>query len=215
MIPEFTFTFIVKPTKLKRYEFEEQLSTSDCLQWDSATNLVRKLYRDKNYRISLLVGCGIFFGLRISDLLQLTWEMLLSNDAKFTITEKKTSKRREVRINKEFQKHINDCYTALDIQNLNEFCFLSGKGRNKVYSIQWINIVLKELKSKYNLKIDHFSTHSLRKTFGRKVFESSENAELALVKLMELFNHSSVTITKRYLGLRQEELLNTYDCLSF
>ena len=48
-----------------------------------------------------------------------------------------------------------------------------------------------------------------------KVFESSENAELALVKLMELFNHSSVTITKRYLGLRQEELLNTYDCLSF
>ena len=41
------------------------------------------------------------------------------------------------------------------------------------------------------------------------------NAELALVKLMELFNHSSVAITKRYLGLRQEELLNTYDCLSF
>ena len=190
-------------------------TTSDCLQWDSATNLVRKLYRDKNYRISLLIGCGIFFGLRISDLLQLTWAMLLSNDAKFTITEKKTSKRREVRINKEFQKHIKDCYTALNIQNLNELCFLSGKGKNKVYSIQWINIILKELKSKYNLKIDHFSTHSLRKTFGRKVFESSENAELALVKLMELFNHSSVTITKRYLGLRQQELLNTYDCLSF
>ena len=123
-------------------------TTSDCLQWDSATNLVRKLYRDKNYRISLLVGCGIFFGLRISDLLQLTWEMLLSNDAKFTITEKKTSKRREVRINKEFQKHIKDCYTALDLQNLTEFCFLSGKGKNKVYSIQWINIVHKEQKNK-------------------------------------------------------------------
>ena len=36
-----------------------------------------------------------------------------------------------------------------------------------------------------------------------------------LVKLMELFNHSSVSITKRYLGLRQEEILETYDCLSF
>lgn len=188
-------------------------TTSDYLQWDSATSLVRKLYRDKNYRISLLIGCGIFFGLRISDLLQLTWEMLLDKDAKFVITEKKTGKRREVRINMEFQKHIKDCYTALNIQNLNELCFLSGK--NKVYSIQWINIVFKELKSKYNLKIDHFSTHSLRKTFGRKVFESSENAELALVKLMELFNHSSVSITKRYLGLRQEEILQTYDCLSF
>ena len=46
------------------------------------------------------------------------------------------------------------------------------------------------------------------------MFESSDNAELALVKLMELFNHSVVSITKRYLGLRQEEILETYDMLA-
>ena len=40
---------------------------------------------------------------------------------------------------------------------------------------------------------------------------NGENSELALIKLMELFNHSSVAITKRYLGLRQEEILQTYD----
>lgn len=188
-------------------------TTSDYLQWDSATTLVRKLYRDKNYRISLLIGCGIFFGLRISDLLRLTWNMLLNSEAKFVLIEKKTGKRREVKINKEFQKHIKDCYEALHIENMDEPCFLSTKG--KPYSVQWINHVLKELKDHYNLKIKHFSTHSLRKTFGRKVFESSDNAELALVKLMELFNHSSVSITKRYLGLRQEEILQTYDMLSF
>ena len=57
---------------------------------------------------------------------------------------------------------------------------------------------------------------SLRKTFGRQVYNmNSENSELALVKLMELFNHSSMAITKRYLGLRQEETLETYDCLAF
>ena len=188
-------------------------TTSDYLQWDSATTLVRKLYRDKNYRISLLIGCGIFFGLRISDLLRLTWNMLLNSEAKFVLIEKKTGKRREVKINKEFQKHIKDCHEALNIENMDEPCFLSTKG--KPYSVQWINLVLKELKDHYNLKIKHFSTHSLRKTFGRKVFESSDNAELALVKLMELFNHSSVSITKRYLGLRQEEILETYDCLTF
>lgn len=56
----------------------------------------------------------------------------------------------------------------------------------------------------------------IKKTFGRQVYNmNSDNSELALVKLMELFNHSSVSITKRYLGLRQEELLNTYDCLTF
>ena len=188
-------------------------TTSDYLHWDSATTLVRKLYRDRNYRISLLIGCGIFFGLRISDLLRLDWNMLLNKEAKFVMIEKKTGKRREVKINREFQKHIRDCYEALHIEDMDEPCFLSTKG--KPYSIQWINLVFKELKDLYNLKIDHFSTHSLRKTFGRKVFESSDNAELALVKLMELFNHSSVSITKRYLGLKQEEILQTYDCLSF
>ena len=52
--------------------------------------------------------------------------------------------------------------------------------------------------------------------FGQQVYTmNGENSELALVKLMELYNHSSVAITKRYLGLRQEEILETYDCLSF
>ena len=141
-------------------------TTSDYLHWDSATTLVRKLYRDKNYRISLLIGCGIFFGLRISDLLQLNWGMLLNNEAKFVLIEKKTGKRREVKINREFQKHIKDCYQALHIENLDEPCFLSTRG--KAYSVQWINLVFKELKDYYNLKIDHFSTHSLRKTLAER-----------------------------------------------
>ena len=81
---------------------------------------------------------------------------------------------------------------------------------------QRINIILKEIKKKYKLKIKNFSCHSLRKTFGRQVYNmNSENSELALVKLMELFNHSSVAITKRYLGLRQEEILQSYESLSF
>ena len=85
-----------------------------------------------------------------------------------------------------------------------------------VFSIQRINAKLKEVKAKYKMKIKNFSCHSLRKAFGRKVFESSgENAQMALVKLSELFNHSSVAITKIYLGLREKELLETYDLLDF
>ncbi|GAT63394.1 phage integrase family protein [Paludibacter jiangxiensis] len=93
-------------------------------------------------------------------------------------------------------------------------CFLSQKGT--VYSIQRINIILKEIKVNYNLKIDHFSSHSLRKTFGRAVYNNSgNNAEFALVKLSELFNHSDVRTTRKYLGLRNEELMETYDSLTF
>ncbi len=126
-------------------------TTADYLIWSDAMNLIRKLAKDENYKISLLIALGCFTGLRISDILSLRWKQ-----------------------------------------------------------------ILKEVKKKYRLKIKNFSCHSLRKTFGRQVYNmNSDNAELALVKLMELFNHSSVAITKRYLGLRQEEILQTYDCLSF
>ena len=176
-------------------------------------SLIRKLYRDGNYRMSLLIGCGCFFGLRISDILTLTWSMLLDDD-KFTLNEKKTNKRRTVKINSDFQQHIKQCHDALHITNNNEKCFLSQK--KVVYSTQRINILFKEIKKKYNLKIEHFSTHSMRKTFGRKVYESSgENANMALIKLSELFNHSNIAVTKIYLGLREKELLETYDLLDF
>ncbi|MCM1220720.1 MAG: tyrosine-type recombinase/integrase [Lachnospiraceae bacterium] len=176
-------------------------------------NLIRKLYRDGDYRMSLFIGCGCFFGIRVSDLRKLTWSMLLEDD-KFVINEQKTGKRRIIKINADFQKHIQQCHNALKIENNNEFCFLSRK--NMVMTTQRINVRLKEIKKRYNVKIDNFSCHSLRKAFGRKVFESSgENAQMALVKLSELFNHSSVQITKIYLGLREKELLETYDLLDF
>lgn len=188
-------------------------TTADYLEWNVMLNLIRKLYRDGDYRMSLFIGCGCFFGIRVSDLRKLTWSMLLQDD-KFIINEQKTGKRRIVKINPDFQKHIKQCYDALNITNMDEACFLSRK--NMVMSTQRINVRLKEIKTRYNVKIDNFSCHSLRKAFGRKVFESSgENAQMALVKLSELFNHSSVAITKIYLGLREKELLETYDLLDF
>ena len=85
-----------------------------------------------------------------------------------------------------------------------------------VYSVQRINVRLKEIKAKYSIKVEHLSTHSLRKTFGRKVVESAgENSEMALIKLSEIFNHTSPMITRRYLGLRQEELEEVYNILNF
>ena len=187
---------------------------SDYLNWDTMLSLVRKLYKDGKYRLSLYIGCGAFFGLRVSDTKRLTWAMLL-NDSTFTIVEQKTQKKRTIRINADFQKHIQKCYTALRISDINSYCFISQK--NTIFSTQRLNVVLKEIKEQYKLKdIDHFSNHSLRKCFGRKVVEmSGENSEMALIKLSELFNHSSINVTRRYLGLRQDELLNTYDCLYF
>ena len=197
---------------MAKQEFH-QYRTSSPMEWDAMLALVRRLYRDGDYRMSLLIGCGCFFGLRISDLLTLTWSQLL-DDEKFVLYEKKTNKRRVVKINKVFQHHIQLCHDALNITNDNEKCFLSRK--RMVYSTQRINILFKEIKKKYNLKIERFQTHSMRKTFGRKVFEAAgTDAPLALMRLQTLFNHASPTITKKYLGITDSELESSYDLLDF
>ncbi len=188
-------------------------TTADYLVWSDAMNLIRKLAKDKNYKMSLLIALGCFTGLRISDILALTWEQIL-NTEEFTITEKKTGKRRTLRLNPQLQQHIQECH--VHIQPLKDTSYILVSQKGTVFTIQRINVILKEIKKKYRLKVKNFSCHSLRKTFGRQVYNmNSENSELALVKLMELFNHSSIAITKRYLGLRQEEILETYDCLTF
>ena len=177
-------------------------------------NLIRKLAKDGNYRISLLVALGCFTGLRISDILALHWKQILNTSEFNSDREKRQIKVRTIRINTQLGQHIKECYEQIKPIGINAPILVSQKGT--VFTIQRINVILKEVKKKYKLKVKNFSCHSLRKTFGRQVYNmNSDNSELALVKLMELFNHSSVTITKRYLGLRQEELLNTYDCLSF
>ena len=188
-------------------------TTADHLEWSQSMNLIRNLHNDGNYRMSLLVSFGSFWGLRISDILSLKWEHVYDKD-EFILVEKKTKKKREVKINKQLKNHIADCYTKIRPASLDEPIFLSQKGT--VYSIQRINVILKRLKVKYNLKIKNFSTHSLRKCFGREVFNRSEsNAELALVKLSQLYNHANPSVTRRYLGISKEELLETYEVLSF
>lgn len=190
-------------------------TTADALPFDTATNLVRRLYRDEDYRMSLLIGCGIFFGLRISDLLSLTWSQIL-NVEEFVIYEKKTGKRRVIRVNRGFQGHIQDCHRALNIKDDSQPCFLNRYG--SVISIQMINRNFKAMRVKYNLKINNFSTHTCRKTWALKVYQN-ENAEgrgeMALVLLSECLNHSSVAITRRYLGLKQEQIAGVYDSLQF
>ena len=176
-------------------------------------NLIRKLAKDGNYKMSLLVAIACFTGLRISDILSLRWWQILGVD-ELTIIEKKTGKQRTIRLNPQLQKHIQECYEHIKPIGVKAPILVSQKGTT--FTVQSINRLLKQIKTKYKVKIKNFSCHSFRKTFGRQVYNmNSDNSELALVKLMELFNHSSVAITKRYLGLRQEEILETYDCLSF
>ena len=188
-------------------------TTADYIPFDSAINLVHRLFKDKNYVMSLFVATGIFTGLRVHDLRDLRWNQLL-NGGVMTIIEHKTKKERQIKLNPDFVEHVKQCYEAMGIKNPNEHCFLSQK--KTVISTQWFNRLLKDIRDKYRVPCKNISCHSLRKTMGRAIFEKSEeNSEMALIKLSEVFGHANCQVTRRYLGLKTEEILSAYDLLSF
>jgi integrase len=191
-----------------------QNTTTTYMEWNDFISLITRLEKDENYKFCLLISIGVFTGLRISDLLSLTYSDLLSNET-FTLREMKTKKQRSIKVNKDLKGIVSRIVSKSNITNLNQLIFIN-KYRTKSIDKSYVNVKLKELVKKYRIKLDgNVSTHTFRKTLGRRVMEVNNYSNESLVLLMELFGHSSMSITKRYLGIREQEIHNVYDSLTF
>jgi integrase len=175
---------------------------SDYIDFDRALNVGFKLLKDEKKSIfGLYIIVSLNTGLRVGDVLKIRWSDL-SGD-KLKLQEQKTNKHRVIQLN-------DNIKTALSYFNKTEeddFIFKSQKG--SVYSTQQINRLLKQVFFR-EAKSRNISSHSLRKSMGRRTWEVYNESEKALIYLSELFQHSSTSITRRYLGLRDEELQNVY-----
>lgn len=189
-----------------------QYCTASYLPWSEAMQLVKKLYRDGRYRDSLMLATGFMTGLRISDILRLTFADILDGDM-LIINEKKTGKRREIPLSIDYKRHVEDCFKALGLSDASKPMFQSYQG--SVISIQMVNKILHGLKDRYNLSIEHFTSHSLRKTFARRIYDTAKDREYALVKLSSVLAHHNLSITRRYLGIKREEILDCYAALDW
>jgi integrase len=190
-----------------------QKTTTGYIQWDNLMQLIFKLQRDKEHKFALLIAIGAFTGLRISDILSLRWDSILEKEI-LSLDEKKTKKHRKLKINSDLQEIICTCYKSMDSPVLNEFVFVNKYGTKQI-NVQWVNVKLKEIFLKYGVKTTNASTHSLRKSFGRTVWQKNNYSEKSLVLLSEIFNHSSIQVTKKYLGIKEEEIFDVYNQLSF
>lgn len=189
-------------------------TTTTYIEWNDFISLITRLEKDENYKFCLLVSIGVFTGLRISDLLTLTYSDLLNNET-FTLREIKTKKQRSIKVNKDLKDIVSGIVSKSNITNLNQLIFINKYGTKSIDK-SYMNVKLKELVKKYRIKLDgNVSTHTFRKTLGRRVMEVNNYSNESLVLLMELFGHSSMSITKRYLGIREQEIHNVYDRLTF
>lgn len=174
-------------------------------------NTVKKYLKGKNVRDYALFTVGINIALRISDLLKLTWGDVLDDSIFKTVVlrEDKTGKMRNIKLNKVSRKALEELLDTLDTYNMNEYIFKSREGDNKPITRQQAFYILRDAASAVGIK-EKVGTHTLRKTWGYHAWKKGYSPAL----IMETLNHSNLTTTKRYLGIRQDEINDLYDSLN-
>ena len=186
-----------------------QSTKASYLEWDSMLLLLQKLERDKQYKFQLLFSVGCYTGLRIGDILKLRWEDF-NNCNSLVLVEGKTKKIRKIKLNTTLVEIISRLHEKMKIVDDHDLLFLN-KTKDKAINVQYVNRKLKEIGKQYlqSTKIS-ISSHLFRKTLGRHVWAINEYSERSLLLLGELFNHSSIKITKIYLGIKEEEIGDVY-----
>ena len=155
------------------------------------------LRRNKNAnRDVFLFLIGINSGLRMSDIVKLQKKDIISSKNP-RIVEKKTGKTRILYLSS-LQDLIQDYTKDLEPE---DYLFPSTKGGHLE-----VNTVYQMFQKVANLLgRDDIGTHTLRKTFGYHYYKKTKD----VATLMEIFGHSSEKITKRYIGINEDEISET------
>lgn len=150
---------------------------------------VKHIFRpNKQLAMTFILQANL--GLRISDVLKLK-PSTFKND-KLEVIEKKTGKLQYRTINRNLKELIYEYALENNIKS-NDYLI-----QVKVRAIQ------KQLSIIANyLNLTNISSHSFRKLFGVTVYNQT-NGNIELLK--ELFNHSSISTTQRYIKVSQKQI---------
>jgi integrase len=162
-------------------------------------------------RNHVLVVLGIHTALRISDILRLKWDDVYDFEnrrirSSVCIIEKKTGKSKIVALN----KSVISALTAYLPAAKTGVALIINRRTNKAISrVQAYRLI--RAASEALAFAQRVSCHSLRKTFGYHAWKSGVSPAV----IMEIYNHSSLAITRRYLGITQDDKNTVYLNLSF
>ena len=158
-----------------------------------------KKYLAKKPRDALLFSFGINTGLRISDILSLDVGDVKGRDY-IEIREKKTNKYKKFPLNRFLKEEINLFVEGLPSEQplfyTQKHCRLD---RSQAYRI------LNKAAQAVGVK-ERIGTHTLRKTFGYHHYKKYND----IVLLQKIFNHSSPSVTLRYIGIEQDTIDESY-----
>ena len=153
------------------------------------------------YRNYVLIVLGVHTALRISDLLCLRWSDVYDFEYRrfkksVTLRERKTKKAKTFALNKRI---IQALTLLLDKAEPDAFLIENPRTKRSIGRVQAYRIIRAASDAlKFQVRV---SCHSLRKTFGYHAWKSGASPAV----IMEIYNHSSFAVTRRYLGVSQDD----------
>lgn len=163
-------------------------------QAEEDNNKEQQYLWDRNYMI-LVIGMNLAF--RIEDIIQLKVDYFKNGG--IYIREFKTNKEQSFELHPSLYK---DIINYINRNNLidGEYLFKSRKGTNIPITRQRAWQIIKELSDE--VKVSYVvGCHSLRKYFAREYYEQTGD----LIGLKEMLNHSSETVTLRYICWEEDD----------
>lgn len=168
------------------------------------------LRAEKNPRDYLLFTMGINLALRISDLLKLKVSDVLNSEGDpvgfLYLREQKTKKEKKIKLNKAVIEALEFYLRKAQIYNPEQLLFTShrsGEPLDRIRSWQLIRKWCREA----GLKEERYGTHSLRKTWGYQ----ARMAGVSLAVISEKLGHRNSQVTRRYIGISQDEVEKVED----
>jgi integrase len=159
-----------------------------------------------------LIVLGVHTALRISDLLRLRWDDVYDFDRKrvrasIDLIEGKTRKAKTIALNKAAIKALT--LFAASAARQGRFLIENTRTKKAISRIQAYRLIRAAAEALgFEQRV---SCHSLRKTTGYWARKSGVSPAV----IMEIYNHSSLAVTRRYLGVTQDDKNAVYLGLSF
>jgi integrase len=167
---------------------------------------IENILKSQSLRDYMLFRLGINSGLRISDILSLKAKDLRNQDY-FNLKEQKTGKTQRIKIQPTLKKELNQY--LLNLQD-NEYLFQSQKGINKPIQRMQAWRILNDVARKVGIN-EEIGCHTMRKTFGYWMYKMCKDVTI----VQKFLNHSSPSVTLRYIGIVQDDMDSLIDSFDF
>ena len=159
---------------------------------------------EPNLRNKTLIIFALHTALRISDILALRWENVYYFKKEryvdhLSVYEKKTGKISQLAFNQHVLQALEEYRNSRNPQPQDYIFSKMNDPSHPLCRSQAYRIVKKAAEA--TLNEPHISCHSLRKTFGYHAWKQG----ISPVLIMDVYNHSSFVITRRYLGIDQDD----------